>query len=106
MEAVIFEPVAEVRDAPDDQPRYRPGAVPWLIIRGISDFGDGLKDDRFHAFASCAAAAVLYDFIAHGLHLDTSPLPAVSSEASIDPSSVGRRLRGSSSVRQLSRRPV
>jgi len=47
----------------------RRGAVPWLIIRGISDFGDELKDDRFHAFASCAAAAVLHDFLTHGLDL-------------------------------------
>jgi hypothetical protein len=47
----------------------RRGAVPWLVIRGISDFGDELKDDRFHHFASCAAAAVLHDFIAHGLDL-------------------------------------
>lgn len=28
----------------------RRGSVPWLVIRGISDFGDELKDDRFHAF--------------------------------------------------------
>ncbi len=47
----------------------RRGPVPWLVIRGISDFGDELKDDRFHEFASCAAAAVLHDFIAHGLDL-------------------------------------
>ncbi len=47
----------------------RRGAVPWLVIRGISDFGDDLKDDRFHTFASCAAAAVLHDFVANGLDL-------------------------------------
>jgi nucleoside phosphorylase len=50
----------------------RRGSVPWLVIRGISDFGDELKDDRFHAFASCAAAAVLRDFIAHGLDLGSA----------------------------------
>jgi nucleoside phosphorylase len=44
----------------------RRASVPWLVIRGISDFGDELKGDRFHAFASCAAAAVLHDFLAHG----------------------------------------
>jgi nucleoside phosphorylase len=49
----------------------RRGPVPWLVVRGISDFGDELKDDRFHAFASCAAAAVLLDFVAHGLDLGT-----------------------------------
>ena len=54
----------------------RRGSVSWLVIRGISDFGDELKDDRFHTFASCAAAAVLHDFVVHGLDLDlntTSP---------------------------------
>jgi nucleoside phosphorylase len=47
----------------------RRGGVPWLILRGISDFGDELKDDRFHDFAARAAAAVLADFLAHGLDL-------------------------------------
>jgi nucleoside phosphorylase len=47
----------------------RRGNVPWLIVRGISDFGDELKDDRFHDFASRAAAAVTADFLAHGLDL-------------------------------------
>lgn len=53
----------------------RRGPVPWLVIRGISDFGDELKDDRFHAFASCAAAAVLYDFLAYGLDLGAASSP-------------------------------
>jgi len=48
----------------------RRGPVPWLVIRGISDFGDEFKDDRFHAFAAAAAAAVLHDFVAYGLGLD------------------------------------
>jgi hypothetical protein len=42
------------------------------VIRGISDFGDEFKDDRFHKFASQAAAAVLADFIEHGLKLSGS----------------------------------
>ncbi len=50
----------------------RRGPVPWLVIRGVSDFGDELKDDRFHTFASCAAAAVLFDFIAHGIDLSAA----------------------------------
>lgn len=49
--------------------------VPWLVIRGISDFGDQLKDDRFHEFAARAAATVLADFLAHGLSLPASPVP-------------------------------
>lgn len=59
----------------------RRGAVPWLVIRGISDFGDELKDDRFHAFASCAAAAVLHDFLAHGL--DLGPAPGAGPQAHV-----------------------
>jgi nucleoside phosphorylase len=43
--------------------------TPWFVIRGVSDFGDELKNDAFHGFASCSAAAVLADFIAHGLDL-------------------------------------
>ncbi len=43
--------------------------TPCLVIRGISDFGDEFKDDRFHEFASRAAAAVMADFIANGLDL-------------------------------------
>lgn len=52
----------------------RRASVRWLVIRGISDFGDALKDNRFHAFASCAAAAVLHDFIATGLDLGAASL--------------------------------
>ena len=33
--------------------------VPWLVVRGISDFGDKFKDDRFHAFAATTAAVAL-----------------------------------------------
>lgn len=37
--------------------------VDWLVIRGISDFGDSLKDDRFHEFASRTAASVAVDVV-------------------------------------------
>lgn len=43
--------------------------TPWLVVRGISDFGDDLKDDRFHALASKAAACAVYDFVRFGLDL-------------------------------------
>jgi serine/threonine protein kinase/nucleoside phosphorylase len=48
--------------------------IPWLVIRGISDFGDQFKDDRFHEFASRAAAVALADFLAYGLNLPESSL--------------------------------
>jgi nucleoside phosphorylase len=39
----------------------------YLVIRGISDFGDEKKDNRFHVPAAKAAAIVAVDFIRHGL---------------------------------------
>jgi nucleoside phosphorylase len=76
----------------------RPGAIPWLVIRGISDFGDELKDDRFHAYASSAAAAVLQDFLAHGLDLgsaksrDASPGIAAARSVVRNPFIFGRAI--------------
>ena len=55
----------------------RKRSVPWLVIRGISDYGDRFKDDRFHDFASRRAAAVLADFLAHGLRLGPGARVAV-----------------------------
>ncbi|WP_224245970.1 tetratricopeptide repeat protein [Hyalangium gracile] len=52
--------------------------VPWLVIRGISDFGDEFKDDRFHELASRTAAVVLADFIEHGLQLPERSGPSGS----------------------------
>lgn len=43
---------------------------PVLVVRGISDFGDSQKDNRFHLLAAKAAAAVTADYIANGLTLD------------------------------------
>ena len=42
---------------------------PVLMVRGISDFGDSKKDNRFHLLAAKAAAAVTADYIAHGMTL-------------------------------------
>jgi len=50
----------------------RPRHTPWLVVRGISDFGDELKSDAFHTFAARAAATVLVDFVAWGLNLGGS----------------------------------
>lgn len=38
-----------------------------LMVRGISDFGDSKKDNRFHLLAAQAAAAVTVDYIANGM---------------------------------------
>lgn len=45
----------------------------WLVIRGISDFGDELKNDAFQPFAAGVAAAALADFLAYGLELPPHP---------------------------------
>ena len=37
--------------------------IPFVVVRGISDFGDERKDDRFHELAAKAAAVVARDFI-------------------------------------------
>ncbi|OJT25535.1 hypothetical protein BO221_06590 [Archangium sp. Cb G35] len=50
--------------------------IPWLVIRGISDFGDELKDDHFHDYASRTAAIVLADFLEQGLELPRPPRKA------------------------------
>jgi nucleoside phosphorylase len=47
---------------------HRAGAH-FLIVRGISDFGDDAKDDRFHNVAATAAAVVAADFLTEGLRL-------------------------------------
>jgi nucleoside phosphorylase len=41
----------------------------WLVIRGVSDFGDAYKSDIFHPLASQAVATVLADFLRYGLEL-------------------------------------
>jgi WD40 repeat protein/nucleoside phosphorylase len=41
----------------------------WLVIRGVSDFGDAYKSDVFHPLASQTAATVLGDFLQQGLEL-------------------------------------
>ncbi|WP_295751631.1 phosphorylase [Undibacterium sp.] len=44
--------------------------TPVLMVRGISDFGDSKKDNRFHHLAAKAAAAVTADYIANGLTMN------------------------------------
>ena len=44
-------------------------AVDWLVIRGISDFGNKSKSDLYHDFAAQMAAVTTRDFIERGLQL-------------------------------------
>ena len=57
--------------------------IPWLVLRGISDFGDALKHDGFHGLASRAAAAYLGYFLRCGFH---SGLLATVNSGRVDPS--------------------
>jgi nucleoside phosphorylase len=41
--------------------------VPFLVFRGISDFGDINKNDSYHQVASVVAAEVAVDFLRHGI---------------------------------------
>lgn len=60
--------------------------IECLVVRGISDFGDDLKDDRFHGLASASAAAVTADYVRRGLLFASEPSVsepiAVASDAS------------------------
>lgn len=75
----------------------------WLVTRGISDFGDELKDDRFHAFASNTVAAALVDFLRHGLDLGA---PALSPNDITDYGEPPSPLAGDTSGRPLSASPA
>ncbi|WP_224249771.1 5'-methylthioadenosine/S-adenosylhomocysteine nucleosidase family protein [Hyalangium gracile] len=74
--------VAEMEAAGLMEACERSGA-PWLVIRGISDFGDEFKDDRFHEFASRAASVVMADFIEHGLELEKRRGPRTMAVAAV-----------------------
>lgn len=47
--------------------------MPWLIVRGISDFGDSRKDDSFQYLAAFAAASALRMVL--GESIDMAELP-------------------------------
>lgn len=65
----------------------RHSRLPCLVVRGISDFGDTLKDDAFHAYAAKRVAAVAVDFVGNGLdfgllpHSRNEPVPAAVGSA-------------------------
>ena len=60
--------VAEMEAAGVAAACHRSGTS-FLVVRGISDFGDSVKDDRFHDIAATGAAIIAVDFIREGLHL-------------------------------------
>ncbi len=46
---------------------FQSANIPYLLIEGISGFGDYSREEEFQTFASRAALAVLVDFLTHGL---------------------------------------
>lgn len=59
-------------------------ATHWLVIRGVSDFGDKVKSDHYHQFAAQMAAAATRDFIERGLQLSVFPRRIVRRATSVD----------------------
>ncbi len=53
---------------------------PWIIVRGISDFGDSRKGDEFQRFAAINASIVARELIEHNIAL--SLFPKMRNEAS------------------------
>jgi nucleoside phosphorylase len=51
----------------------RRNGVPWLVVRGVSDFGDPLKADNFHQIAAARALAAATDFLQEGMWLKLGP---------------------------------
>ena len=43
--------------------------IPWYVVRGISDFGDNLKNDQFHSLAANAVASYTAMFVKDVLDL-------------------------------------
>jgi nucleoside phosphorylase len=41
--------------------------IPWMVVKGVMDFGSPDRDDRFRSFASRAAAEVLIEFLRRAL---------------------------------------
>jgi nucleoside phosphorylase len=84
----------------------RHSRLPFMVVRGISDFGDDLKDDAFHGYAAGRVAVVAVDFLGHGLDFallpqsrnepaaaanDSTPKPSSSSglTSNFDPDAAG-----------------
>jgi nucleoside phosphorylase len=63
----------------------RKANVPWLVVRGISDFGDKFKNDDFHKYASSTASVALVDFICNALMLgpESPPLQPFKAKPSL-----------------------
>lgn len=61
--------------------------LPNLVIRGISDFGDHLKNDAFHVYAARRAARVAIDFVRFGLDFRLLPHPRATAPADAAPGS-------------------
>lgn len=55
-------------------------STPWLIVRGISDFGDDRKGDNMQPFAAESACVIATDFLQHGLDFPTSTAATKSLE--------------------------
>ncbi|WP_081077733.1 hypothetical protein [Burkholderia stagnalis] len=54
--------------------------IPWIVVKGVSDFGDRFKDDRYRDFAARASAECLLSLLASSTDLlfqGVEPLPKI-----------------------------
>ena len=62
--------------------------LPWVVVKGVMDYADPGKDDRFKPFAARASAEVMFGLLADRLGLKAPVLPkaaAPSAEAASSP---------------------
>jgi nucleoside phosphorylase len=60
-------------------------SVDWLVVRGISDFGDKSKGDNYHDLAAQMAAVTTRDFVERGLEVSGRSSRPVRRKAILPP---------------------
>lgn len=68
MEASMIASIAQTHD------------IPWMVVKGVSDFGDRYKDDRYRNFAARASAECLLSLLTSSTDLlfhGAEPLPEI-----------------------------
>lgn len=63
--------------------QHFPG-IPWLIVKGVSDYADQDKDDSYHTYAAAASAAYALCFIEHYVTQERLPISPRTQHASRD----------------------
>lgn len=72
--------------------------TPWIVVKGVMDYADPAKDDRYKPFAARASAEVLFEFL-KTQYAKPVPLPILQS-ASADPGAVSAGVAGASEAQR------